>query len=132
MTGNCAVSCKPCRSGSITKARSFLKRDGRGQSVFVIRSGGVELIRHTSSEKTKVLAHLGSGQIFGEMALVDRQPRTATARVAEDGEIYLLDATALESLVRRDAEIGVDIMRNIAIVLSALLRKANEELDKGH
>ncbi len=107
--------------------------EGRaGQSVFVIRSGQVELVRRASGEKAKVLARLGSGQIFGEMALVDRQPRTATARIAEDGELYLLDAIALESLVRRDAEIGVDIMRNIAIVLSALLRKANEELDKGH
>jgi len=66
------------------------------------------------------------------MALLDRQPRTATARVSEDGEIYLLDATALESLMRRYPDIGVDIMKNIAIVLSALLRKANEELDKGN
>ncbi|MFA5192961.1 MAG: cyclic nucleotide-binding domain-containing protein [Verrucomicrobiia bacterium] len=107
--------------------------EGRaGQSVFVIRSGGVELSRRASHDKAKILARPGPGQIFGEMALLDRQPRTATARVAEDGEIYLLDATALESLMRRYPDIGVDIMKNIAIVLSALLRKANEELDKGN
>ncbi len=101
-----------------------------GKAVFVIRSGGVELSRRTSDNKVKVLARLGPGQIFGEMALLEHQPRTATARVTEDGEIYLLYATTLESLLHRDPIIGVEIMRNIAVVLSALLRKTDEEHDE--
>ena len=101
-----------------------------GKAVFVIRSGGVELSRRGSADKEKVLARLGPGQMFGEMALLENQPRTATARVAEDGELYLLYTSTLEALLRRDPAIGVVIMKNIASVLSALLRKSNEERDK--
>lgn len=101
-----------------------------GKAVFVIRSGGVELSRRAANGKDAVLARLGPGQFFGEMALLEHQPRTATARVTEDGEIYLLYATTLESLLHRNPAIGVEIMRNIAVVLSALLRKADEEQDR--
>jgi len=100
-----------------------------GKAVFVIRSGGVELSRRGSNDKAKVLARLGPGQIFGEMALLEHQPRTATARVMEDGEIYLLYAATFESLLHLDPAVGVEIMRNIAVMLSALLRKSNEEHD---
>ena len=101
-----------------------------GKAVFVIRSGGVELSRSGSNDKVTVLARRGLGQIFGEMALLEHQPRTATARVTEDGEIYLLYTATFESLLHRDPAVGVEIMRNIAAVLSALLRKSNEECDK--
>lgn len=100
-----------------------------GKAVFIIKSGQVELSRQTPDGVRK-LGVLGSGQMFGEMALLEQMNRTATATVIEDGEIYLLYTASLESLVRQHPRIGVKLLRNMAIMLSALLRRTNKELDR--
>ncbi len=100
-----------------------------GKALFIIRSGEVELSR-TVGDQVMSLGRLGSGQIFGEMALLEHTPRIASARVVEDGEIYLLYTATLDSLVWRSPAIGLVLMRNIALMLSALLRKTNHELDQ--
>jgi CRP-like cAMP-binding protein len=55
--------------------------------------------------------------------------RTASATVLEDGEIYLLYSATLDTLIHQHPNIGVILLRNVAVVLSALLRRANTELD---
>jgi CRP/FNR family cyclic AMP-dependent transcriptional regulator len=100
-----------------------------GKAVFIIRSGEVELTRSLKDGRTRSLGKLGEGQIFGEMALLENMPRTAGATVTQDGEIFLLYTSTLEALILRIPAIGVIIMRNMAIMLSALLRRTNQELD---
>lgn len=100
-----------------------------GKAVFIIKSGKVELTRQTQDGFRK-LGILGPGQMFGEMALLEQMNRTATATVVEDGEIYLLYTASLEALIRHHPRIGVRLLRNMAIMLSALLRRTNKELDR--
>lgn len=99
-----------------------------GKAVFIIKSGKVELSR-TSANGPRSLGVLGSGQMFGEMALLEQMQRTATATVVEEGEIFLLYTATLEAVIRDHPHIGVKLLRNMAIMLSALLRKTNRELD---
>lgn len=101
-----------------------------GKAVFIIKSGKVELSRQTSDGPPRKLGILGPGQMFGEMALLEQMNRTATATVVEDGEIYLLYTASLEALIRHHPRIGVRLLRNMAIMLSALLRRTNKELDR--
>jgi CRP/FNR family transcriptional regulator len=101
-----------------------------GKAVFIIKSGQVELSRTMPDGTVQSLGLLGPGQIFGEMALLEQLPRAAGATVAEDGEILLLYTATLESLIQHNPAIGVKLMRNMAIMLSALLRKTNKELDQ--
>ncbi len=100
-----------------------------GKAVFVIRSGKVELTRRVGAAE-RTLGTLGAGQMFGEMALLEQMQRTATATVVENGEIYLLYTAALDNLIRNQPNIGVKLLRNMAIMLSTLLRKTNKELDQ--
>ncbi len=100
-----------------------------GKAVFIIKSGQVELTRRTP-EGPRSLGTLGSGQMFGEMALLEQMNRTATATVSDDGEIYLLYTATLDSLIRNQPRIGVKLLRNMAIMLSSLLRRTNKELDR--
>ena len=100
-----------------------------GKAVFIIQSGRVELTRRTP-DGARSLGVLGPGQMFGEMALLEQMNRTATATVVEEGEIFLLYTTTLDSLIRNYPRIGVKLLRNMAIMLSALLRKTNLELDR--
>ncbi len=111
-------------------AGEILFQEGQvGKAVFIIRSGQVELIKNLPDGSTKILGTLGPGQIFGEMALLEHRPRTAGARVTEDGEIFLLYTATLDSLLHNHPAIGVKLMRNIAVMLSALLRRTNQELE---
>lgn len=101
-----------------------------GKAVFIIKSGRVELSRTGSTGKQRTLGVLKAGQVFGEMALLEHRPRTASARVTEDGIVYLLYTATLETLMRQQPDIGVKVMRNIATLLSALLRRTNQEYDR--
>lgn len=100
-----------------------------GKAVFILKSGQVELTRRTA-EGPRSLGTLIAGQMFGEMALLEQMNRTATATVVEDGEIYLLYTATLEELIRNYPRIGVKLLRNMAVMLSALLRRTNKELDR--
>lgn len=101
-----------------------------GKAVFILRTGQVELTRRSADGAARRLARLGPGQMFGEMALLEQMERTATARVVEDGDIYLLYVSTLDAFFERHPRTGIRMIKNIAILLSALLRRANLEMDE--
>jgi len=69
---------------------------------------------------------IGQGQIFGEMALIDMGPRSATVRCTSDGtEVYVIYRDDFISLCEQDTNIGYKVMRNLAADLSFKLRHRN-------
>ena len=118
-----AMQRRPYRAGEIIFEEGQL-----GRAVYILKSGKVELSRKSGSTR-RVLGVLTPGQMFGEMALLEQMQRTASATVLEDGEIYLLYTATLDTLIRQYPNIGVILLRNTAVVLSSLLRRANQELD---
>ncbi len=72
------------------------------------------------------IVRLGQGQVFGEMALVDRGARSATVRcVADDTTLYVIQRQNFWDLCDGDHHIGYIVMRNIAFDLSFKLRHRN-------
>jgi len=72
------------------------------------------------------LVRLGQGQMFGEMALMDRGARSATIRCAQDKTmLYVITHQAFWELCDSDHDIGYVVMRNIAFDLSFKLRHRN-------
>jgi CRP-like cAMP-binding protein len=102
-----------------------------GKAIFIIRSGQIELTRRVG-EKQRTLSVLGAGQMFGEMAILDNVKRTASATVKEEGTILLLYIATLDDLIDRHPGLGVKLLRKISIVLSTMLRRANQDLDARH
>ena len=70
---------------------------------------------------------LGPEDIFGEMAVIDGLPRSATARVAEDAELISLKKKDLEKLCIENAALALKLVSNIVKVFSKRVREANEE-----
>ncbi len=77
----------------------FFEENAEGSLAFVIISGKVEISK-TVADKTIVLAVLGQGEIFGEMALLCTQKRTATARAIGTCEVVSISRAKLLSLFR--------------------------------
>lgn len=98
-----------------------------GRALFVLESGAVELTRSSTGSRPEVLYQLKPGDFFGEMALLESLPRTATATATEKSHLHLLYKSKLDALLHSEPRIGVTIMRHLARLLSARLRRMNAE-----
>jgi CRP/FNR family cyclic AMP-dependent transcriptional regulator len=96
-----------------------------GEELYVVYDGFVEVVRAglTHENIPRTIVHLGEGQIFGEMALVDRGPRSATVKAASDHtRILVIKRDDFERICENNHHIGYVVMRNIAADLSFKLR----------
>ena len=96
-----------------------------GRALFILESGKVELTRRGPDGKPAPLYTLQPGEFFGEMALLESLPRAATATAVETSRLHLLYRTKLDGLLHTDPRIGMTVMRHLACLLSARLRRAN-------
>jgi len=96
--------------------------------LYVVLEGSVRLTRGVVPYGDAVLAVLGAGEVFGELAFLDGEPRSATARTDERTRVLAIPADALEDLLLMRQDIAVEILWNLVRVLGRRLRKTNERL----
>jgi len=102
------------RFGREYQAGEVLFREGEsGDVMFVIQSGAVRITKEVGGEE-RVLATLGPGEFLGEMAILNGKPRTATAIVVETARCLVIEAKTLESMVARNAEIALRLIKKLA------------------
>jgi len=95
-----------------------------GESLFVVRSGSIELfIKDTVGQKI-VLTISEAGDLFGELSLLDSGPRTATAVALSETELLVLDRGDLLLLFERRPDAAL----NMLAAMSTMTRKADELL----
>ena len=90
-----------------------------------LKSGAVEIVKNSASG-VQVLAELAAPTIFGEMALIDGNPRSAGARAKENSVITEVTAAAFSSYLSKNPEAAIRIMKNI----SNNLRSSNQLVAK--
>ncbi len=95
-----------------------------GESLFVVRSGEVELFIRDNTGQKIVLTNCIEGDLFGELALLDRGARTATAVALADSELLELDREDLLLLFRRHPDSAVSMLAAV----TGMMRKADELL----
>ena len=84
-----------------------------GSQMYVIRSGRIRIFRRVGEDEVE-LATLGSGDFFGEMALLESLPRSANAQVIEDSDLIEVSASTFEAMIQDSSEITLRIMRALA------------------
>jgi CRP/FNR family transcriptional regulator, cyclic AMP receptor protein len=108
----------------LTAGETLFRAGEPGESLYVVRSGEVELfIRDTAGQKI-ALAIAGAGEVFGELALLDRGPRTATAIALTDCELLELDRDDLLLLFQKSPNAALRLLA----AMSHMTRKADELL----
>jgi CRP/FNR family cyclic AMP-dependent transcriptional regulator len=102
------------RFGKDFAAGTVLFREGdEGREMFVIRTGQVAISKKVRDVE-KQLSTLGPGEFFGEMSLLTKKPRTATAAVIADSRMLVIDPKTFEAMLRGNAEIAVRMIKMLA------------------
>lgn len=93
---------------------TVLFREGDpGKEMFVLQSGKVAISKRVRDVE-KILAILGPGEFFGEMAIISNRPRNASATVAEDARLLVIDPKTFEGMIRGNSEIAVRMIKKLA------------------
>jgi len=125
-----------------------------GDSLFVIASGKVKVVLYGETGREIILSILRKGDFFGEMSLLDRQPRSANVVAVEQSELFCLDREAFQThlsshpttslavlaemsrrLRHADEVIGnlalLDVYARVARTVRELAQKQGEPVDGG-
>ena len=99
-----------------------------GDELFLILSGSVRVTKSTSEGIEQVIGFLREGDFFGEMALLDRRPRSASVIAHGNVKLARLKHDDIYTIFRVDPATGLKVVRTFAEVLSLRLRDTNDRL----
>jgi CRP-like cAMP-binding protein len=118
------------RVAAVVMARRFepgevvFKEGDQGSTCYIVRSGRARAIREHPDGRSITLAHFGPGDIFGEMAMLDGERRSATVETTEGTEAIAILSTDMHRLLREYPDISVKLIAS----LGQRLRDTNERL----
>lgn len=123
----------------VSAGKTLFEAGDPGDSLFIVVSGEIELfIKDTAGQK--IVLHIAQpGDMFGELAMLDSGPRTATALVLVDSEVLVLDRDDLMLLFQRKPEAALHMLASLgsltrkadALLRTRVSRNVNEEVE-GH
>jgi len=113
------------RFGKKIPAGTVLFNEGdRGEEMYILQSGRVKISKRIRGVE-KTLATLEKGEFFGEMAILNDKPRSASAETVEECEMLMIDRKTFDALIRGNAEIAVRFIKRLA----DRLRETNDQME---
>jgi CRP-like cAMP-binding protein len=98
----------------------FLQGDP-GKALFIVLSGRILILRSRNAVEEQV-ASLDQGSYFGELALIDDQPRSASARAAEPSVLLILYKSDFDDLIEGHRVLAIKVMANLLKALAGYVR----------
>ena len=115
---------KSSELGKIYKDTEIIVKQGEpGNCMFVIQDGLVEIVGETDQGDVR-LAVRGKGDFFGEMALFEREVRSATVRAFGDARVLTIDKKNLLSRIYEDPSLAFHLLQT----MSSRIRELSAEL----
>ena len=110
--------------GKVYADNEVICRQGeKGDCMFIVQTGAVEVL-HQSGASERVVGELVSGDIFGEMSIFDRQPRSATVRARSEARVLTLDKRSFLRRAHEDPTLAFRILEK----LSLRIRRLDDEV----
>ncbi len=100
-----------------------------GAGMYIIESGKVRICLGPHVDEEHEIALLEAGNFFGELALIDDHPRSATAVAIMSTRLVGFFRSDLISIINRNPRMGVKIQQNIMQILVRRLRITDQKLD---
>lgn len=113
------------KSVELQVGEHFFREGDETQAMYVLQAGEVEIYK-TWKSTSKVLRCMNAGDCFGEMALIDLFPRSASALVVVDSEALEITPSILHEIYRHDLEQFTMIQMNMGREISRRLRRVDE------
>jgi CRP/FNR family transcriptional regulator, cyclic AMP receptor protein len=107
-----------------TKNGIIFLEEEEGAALFIITSGKVKVVRTDDQGKEVILSILGEGDFFGEMAILDGLPRSATVVSIDDSELFMIHRRDFLQLIEKSPQVAVSLLRE----LTRRLRKSDEQI----
>jgi len=85
-----------------------------GNGVYVVESGTVEISALVQGQQRRVLSQLGAGTFFGEMAVLDEQPRSATVTALVDTSLSFIGSTEMRGALAKSPELMFSLVREFS------------------
>ena len=106
------------------EAGKVLFREGdAGEDMYIIQSGRVAIKKRTGANKDVTLAVLEKGDFFGEMAVLERMPRSATAEMSEAGDLIVISGDTFGDMIKSNPEIAFRMLRKYSIRLREMVKQ---------
>jgi len=112
------------REKAYPKNSVILFEDDPGDALFVVATGQVKVVLIGEDGREVILSVLGEGQFFGEMSLIDDEPRSAHVIAMEDSNLVVLRREDFESILLQTPLIAVALLKE----LTRRLRQADEKV----
>ena len=112
------------RERSYPKGSVILFEDDPGDALYVVANGQVKVVLIGEDGREVILSVLGEGTFFGEMALLDDEPRSAHVIAMEDSVVLALRREDFRARLRASPEVGIALLRE----LSRRLRRADDQI----
>ncbi len=115
---------------AVTRERTYPKgsiivfEDDQGDALYLVADGQVKVVLIGEDGREVILSVLGAGSFFGEMALLDDQPRSAHVIAMEDSILLLLRRDDFQARLRQSPAIAISLLAE----LSGRLRLADEKI----
>ncbi len=114
-----------CMSEETYNSGSFLFKETEiRDSVFVIYSGEVELIKKSPQNEIKRLAYFSNGEMLGEGTFVDDSPHSTSARSVSQAIVFRLHKNNINDIFSKRPDLGLKISAKLAKVISIRMRSA--------
>ncbi len=101
-----------------------LEGDDSVQALYLIASGSVQVYMTGVDGRETILSFLERGDFFGEMSLIDGEPRSASVRTVSDSQLMIIYRDAFLSLIKQYPELAMSLLSE----MSKRLRKANKQI----
>lgn len=85
-----------------------------GDGVYFVKDGFVEISSLVGNAKRHVFSRLGDGEFFGEMAVLEQRPRSATATAVTDAEVYFIPRGDMLALIERSPVLSFNLLQQIS------------------
>ncbi|HUI93146.1 MAG TPA: cyclic nucleotide-binding domain-containing protein [Chitinivibrionales bacterium] len=112
------------------KGETVFNEGEPGAGMYIVKSGEVEITRKMGNGAELALALVKEQGFFGELALLDEIPRSASARAVADTVLFAFSKPSLESLCRRNPRLGIKILSNLSRVICKRLVKSNDAMEQ--
>ena len=107
------------------KGHVLFREGDDGEDMYIVQSGKVA-IKKKLKDGDATLAVLEKGDFFGEMAILERMPRSASAEMVEDGDLIVIAGEIFGDMIKANPEIAVRMLRKQSI----RLRETNKQLEQ--